>query len=107
MSSNPYGPHLNRRWTKTPTWRSKRMEKLKMIKTRREPVKAFIASLLAFSLTACSTGQSKNEWRDLGPHQVPETKVSPSSQRWGTDMDLTARDPQIAPGYLIALRCPD
>jgi protein involved in polysaccharide export with SLBB domain len=83
------------------------MEKNKMIKTRREPGKAFIACVLVFSLTACSTGRPKNQWQDLGPHQVSETKISPSTTRWGADMEPNARDPQIAPGYLVALRCPD
>jgi hypothetical protein len=76
---------------------------------RTNPLKSILACLLSACLTACSAGRSQYVWHDLGVHQPPENaKISPPTQRWGADADApTTSNPTIAPGYLLALRCPD
>jgi protein involved in polysaccharide export with SLBB domain len=77
--------------------------------TRREPFKAFVACLLVFSMTACANNRAQYAWHDLGAHQPAEmAKVSPPTQRWGSDAEsTTGSNPAIAPGFLLALKCPD
>jgi polysaccharide export outer membrane protein len=84
---------------------------INMRPTRKDRCKSAIACLMAvsFSLTACTTTRSQNQWHDLGSHQPPDTaKVSPLSQKWGKEAEsVNPANPMISPGNLISIKTSD